>query len=54
MGYPMKDEENRSETPARPRKAYSPPAIIYSERVEARAVLCNKAAGTCTFGPSDS
>jgi hypothetical protein len=45
----MKKEE------AEPRKKpYSPPAIVHSERVEARAVLCSKADGSCTLGPTSS
>jgi hypothetical protein len=35
------------------RKPYSRPAIVHSERSEARAVLCNKGPGTCK-GPAHS
>jgi len=34
-------------------KAYSRPAIIHSEKTEARAVLCNKAPSACK-GPAHS
>ncbi len=35
------------------RKVYERPAIIHSEKVEARAILCNKSPGTCK-GPAHS
>lgn len=35
------------------RKTYSRPAIIHSEKTEARAVLCNKAPSACK-GPAQS
>ena len=45
-----------SESGSKPavRKAYSRPAIIHSERTEARAVLCNKGPSGCITGPAHS
>ncbi len=38
-----------------PKKPYQKPAIVYSEKVEARAGTCAKAdATTCSAGPSQS
>jgi hypothetical protein len=36
------------------RKPYEPPAIIFTTKVEARAVVCSKADGNCTLGPASS
>jgi hypothetical protein len=35
-------------------KPYTSPAIIHSERAEARAVLCNKGPHDCIPGPANS
>lgn len=53
----MKENEASPREPLqqpRPRKVYSAPAIICSFKVEARAVLCSKAEGSCTLGPTSS
>jgi len=39
---------------ARPKKPYTAPAIICTTKVEARAVVCSKADGNCTLGPTSS
>ena len=39
---------------ARPRKPYAAPAILFTTKVEARAVVCSKADGNCTLGPVSS
>jgi len=36
------------------KKPYTPPAILFSTKVEARAVVCSKADGNCTLGPVSS
>jgi len=43
----------RPETKIPARKPYSRPAIVHSEKPEARAVLCNKVPGDCK-GPVHS
>ena len=52
----MNKEEvpKESEDPSPRKKIYSRPAIIHSAKLEARAVLCAKATGSCTFGPGSS
>jgi hypothetical protein len=51
-------ENRKTEIPAEPatrqRKLYEPPAIIFTTKVEARAVVCSKADGNCTLGPTSS
>jgi hypothetical protein len=52
-------KENRKievlpEPASRQRKPYEPPAIIFTTKVEARAVVCSKADGNCTLGPTSS
>ena len=51
-------EDSKSTAQARPganpRKPYTAPAILFSTKVEARAVLCSKADGNCTLGPVSS
>jgi hypothetical protein len=37
-----------------PRKPYTAPAILFTTKVEARAVVCSKADGNCTLGPVSS
>ena len=39
---------------AGPKKPYTAPAILFTTKVEARAVLCSKADGNCTLGPVSS
>ena len=36
------------------KKPYTAPAIIFTTRVEARAVVCSKVDGSCTLGPTSS
>ncbi len=36
---------------AKARKPYEKPAIVYSQKVEARAVVCSRANDTCFPGP---
>jgi hypothetical protein len=37
------------------KKTYQKPAIVHSEKIEARAVACNKESGTCdSMGPITS
>jgi hypothetical protein len=43
-----------SEGSAPRKKRYAPPAIVHSAKIEARAILCSKAEGSCTFGPASS
>jgi hypothetical protein len=38
----------------RPKKPYVAPAIIFTTQVEGRAVVCSKADGNCTLGPTSS
>jgi hypothetical protein len=38
----------------RPKKPYTAPAILFTTKVEARAVVCSKADGNCTLGPTSS
>lgn len=51
-------ENRKTEVPAEPatrqRKPYEAPAIIFTTKVEARAVVCSKADGNCTLGPTSS
>jgi hypothetical protein len=51
--------ENRQAAPdgqsgARTKKPYTAPAILFTTKVEARAVVCSKADGGCTLGPVSS
>jgi hypothetical protein len=39
---------------ARPKRPYAAPAILFTMKVEARAVVCSKADGNCTLGPTSS
>ncbi|HEV8377198.1 MAG TPA: hypothetical protein VGR38_13290 [Candidatus Polarisedimenticolia bacterium] len=39
---------------SRQRKPYEAPAIVFTTKVEARAVVCSKADGNCTLGPTSS
>ena len=51
------EETNSAVAPspgARPKKPYTPPAIVFTTKVEARAVVCSKADGNCTLGPVSS
>ena len=53
----MKEERKTELLPgsaARQRKPYEAPAIIFTTKVEARAVVCSKADGNCTLGPTSS
>jgi hypothetical protein len=36
------------------KKTYEKPAIIHTEKLEARAVTCSKADGSCGSGPIQS
>jgi len=57
MEQTVKEERNEAPDPlpaSRLRKPYAPPAIIFTTKVEARAVTCSKADGTCTLGPVSS
>ena len=38
----------------RPKKPYTAPIILFSTKVESRAVVCSKADGNCTLGPVSS
>ncbi len=40
--------------PATEKKPYYAPAIIHTEKVEARAVVCNKNPSQCHPGPANS
>ena len=52
---PERNETNGEKSPrARPKKPYTAPIILFSTKVEARAVVCSKADGNCTLGPVSS
>jgi hypothetical protein len=52
----MEDAKSTAQTTpvAGPKKPYTAPAILFTTKVEARAVLCSKADGNCTLGPVSS
>ena len=51
---PEQKPTNEAPPQARARKPYTAPIILFSTKVEARAVVCSKADGNCTLGPVSS